>query len=119
MQLQEIPMFQVMGRTQKTEEGQGQQDKEEFVPPLQEVPSQEAPSSWTGQVHVEQKKYKDCHFKSICDTLEVAFKPRNKFSTELGRYMSKGNELGDNWWCTGTPGEGENKYDKWITLTGR
>jgi hypothetical protein len=45
MQLQEIPMFQVMGRTQKTEEGQGQQDKEEFVPPLQEVPSQEAPSS--------------------------------------------------------------------------
>jgi hypothetical protein len=42
MQLQEIPTFQVAWWMQKTEEGQGQQAKEEHMPPLQEVPSQEA-----------------------------------------------------------------------------
>ncbi len=42
------------------------------------------------------KKYKGYHFKLICDELEVAFKPHHKFSAELGRYASKGNELGDN-----------------------
>ncbi len=41
------------------------------------------------------KKYKGYHFKSICDELEVAFKPRHKFSKELGGYASKGNESGD------------------------
>ncbi len=41
------------------------------------------------------KKYKGYHFKSICDELEVAFKPRHKFSKELGEYASKGNESGD------------------------
>ncbi len=46
------------------------------------------------------------------------FKPRHKFSEELGRYASKGNELGDNWQHAGTLEEGENKNDKWITLTG-
>jgi hypothetical protein len=35
------------GGRRKTEEGQGQQAKEEYMPPLQEVPSQEAPSSQT------------------------------------------------------------------------
>ncbi len=40
------------------------------------------------------KKYKGYHFKSICDKLKVAFKPRHKFSVELGGYASKGNESG-------------------------
>jgi hypothetical protein len=41
------------------------------------------------------KKYMGYHFKSICDELEVAFKPCHKFSAELGRYASKGSKLGD------------------------
>jgi hypothetical protein len=32
------------------------------------------------------KKYKGYRFKSICDELEVEFKPRHKFSAELGGY---------------------------------
>jgi hypothetical protein len=39
----------------KKEEGQGQRAKEEHVLSLQEVPLQEAPSSQTGQMHVEQE----------------------------------------------------------------
>ncbi len=35
------------------------------------------------------KKYKGYHFKSICDKLEVAFKPRHKFTVELGGYADK------------------------------
>jgi hypothetical protein len=54
-QAQEIPTFQVARQMQKTEEGQGRQAKEEYLPPLQEVPLQEAPSSRTRQVHVEQE----------------------------------------------------------------
>jgi hypothetical protein len=42
------------------------------------------------------KKYKGYRFKSICNKLEVAFKPRHKFSKELGGYASEGNESGDN-----------------------
>jgi hypothetical protein len=42
------------------------------------------------------KKYKGYHFKSISDELEVVFKPCHKVSAEIGRYASKGNELGDN-----------------------
>jgi hypothetical protein len=53
--LQEIPTFQVTRQMQKTEEGQGHQAKDEYVPPLQEVPLQEASSSRAGQVHVEQE----------------------------------------------------------------
>jgi hypothetical protein len=37
------------------------------------------------------KKYMGYRFKSICDKLKVAFKPRHKFSAELGGYASKGN----------------------------
>jgi hypothetical protein len=48
-------MLQVARWPQKTEEGQGQQAKEEYMPLLQEVPLQEAPSSQTEQVHVEQE----------------------------------------------------------------
>ncbi len=42
------------------------------------------------------KKYKGYRFKSICDKLEVAFKPCHKFLTKLGGYTSKGNKSGDN-----------------------
>jgi hypothetical protein len=49
------PTFQVTRRPQKTEEGQEKQAKEDYMPPLQEGLLQEAPSSQTGQVHVEQE----------------------------------------------------------------
>ena len=42
------------------------------------------------------KKYKGYRFKSICNKLEVAFKPRHKFLTELGGYASKVNKSGEN-----------------------
>ncbi len=48
----------------------------------------------------------------------MAFKPRHKFLTELGRYESKGNESGDDWRCAGTPEDGEKDNDNWITVTG-
>ncbi len=35
------------------------------------------------------KKYKGYRFKSICDELEVDFKPRIKFSADLGGYVEK------------------------------
>ena len=35
------------------------------------------------------KKYKGYRFKSICDELEVDFKPRIKFSADLGGYAVK------------------------------
>ncbi len=35
------------------------------------------------------KKYKGYHFKSICNELEVAFKPCHKFTAELGGYADK------------------------------
>jgi hypothetical protein len=35
------------------------------------------------------KKYKGYHFKSICNELKVAFKPRHKFTAELGGYADK------------------------------
>jgi hypothetical protein len=41
------------------------------------------------------KKYKGYFFKSICNKLEVAFKPCHKFLTELGGYASNSNRLGD------------------------
>jgi hypothetical protein len=41
------------------------------------------------------KKYMGNCFKSICDKLKVAFKPRHTFSAELGGYASKGNESGE------------------------
>jgi hypothetical protein len=40
-------------------------------------------------------KYKGYRFKSICNNLKVAFKPRHKFSAKLGGYTSKGNKSGD------------------------
>ncbi len=41
------------------------------------------------------KKYWGYHFKSICDEIEVAFKPRHIFLAELGRYVEK-EDLGSN-----------------------
>ncbi len=41
------------------------------------------------------KKYKGYHFKSICNKLEVAFKPPHKFAAKLGRYADKDNKSGD------------------------
>jgi hypothetical protein len=41
------------------------------------------------------KKYKDYRFKSICDELEVGFKPCHKFAAKLGGYASEGNKTGD------------------------
>jgi hypothetical protein len=35
------------------------------------------------------KKYKGYQFKSICDKLEVAFKPCHKFTTDLGGYAER------------------------------
>ncbi len=35
------------------------------------------------------KKYKGYHFKSICNELEVEFKPRIKFTADLGGYAEK------------------------------
>jgi hypothetical protein len=32
------------------------------------------------------KKYKGYRYKSICDELEVEFKPRHTFSADLGGY---------------------------------
>jgi hypothetical protein len=37
------------------------------------------------------KKYKGYRFKSICDELEVDFKPRIKFTADLGGYAEKEN----------------------------
>jgi hypothetical protein len=36
------------------------------------------------------KKYKGYHFKTICDELEVEFKPRIKFTADLGGYAERG-----------------------------
>ncbi len=35
------------------------------------------------------KKYKGYRFKTICDGLEVTFKPRDMFTEELGGYATK------------------------------
>ncbi len=64
------------------------------------------------------KKYKGYRFKSICNELEVAFKPCHKFLMKLGGYTSKGDKSGDNWRCTGTPEDREKDNDNWITVTG-
>jgi hypothetical protein len=41
------------------------------------------------------KKYKGYRFKSICNKLEVVFKPRHKLLTKLDGYASKGNKSGE------------------------
>jgi hypothetical protein len=58
------------------------------MPPLQEIPPQEA-SSVEPDKCMWNKKYKGYRFKSICDELEVDFKPRIKFLADLGGYAEK------------------------------
>jgi hypothetical protein len=75
-------------REKEKREGQGRQAKEEHVPPLQEIPPQEAhrvkPDKCMWNI-----KYKGYHFKSICNELEVDFKPRITFLADLGGYAEK------------------------------
>jgi hypothetical protein len=40
-------------------------------------------------MHVEQEKYKGYCFKLICDELKVDFKPRIKFTVDLGGYAEE------------------------------
>ncbi len=62
------------------------------------------------------KKYKGCRFKSICDKLEVAFKPRHKFTAELGGYADK-EDLESEWRCAGTEDvERKDDTDGWIKI---
>ncbi len=43
------------------------------------------------------KKYKGCQFKSICNELEMAFKPCHKFTADLGGYAERDSDgLGSN-----------------------
>jgi hypothetical protein len=57
------------------------------------------------------KKYKGYRFKSICNELEVDFKPCIKFTADLGDYAEKDNS-GSESRCVRMSEEGENKYDK-------
>ncbi len=63
------------------------------------------------------KKYKRYRFKSICNELKVAFKPCITFTADLGGYAAN-EDSGSKRQCVGTPEEGENENDKWITVTG-
>jgi hypothetical protein len=63
------------------------------------------------------KKYKGYRFKSICNELKLDFKPRIKFTVDLGGYAEK-EDSGSKRPCAGTSKEGENEDDKWITVTG-
>ncbi len=117
MQAQEIQTLQVARRPQETEEGKRWQAKEEYVSPLQKV-HRKKPHQVEPDKCMWNKKYNGYHFKSICNKLEVAFKPRHKYSKELGGYASEGNKSGDNWRCAGTPEDGEKDNDDWITITG-
>ncbi len=63
------------------------------------------------------KKNKEYQFKSICDKLEVAFKPCHKFTADLGGYAEQdSNGLGSNWWCAGTANARENVKSEWIQV---
>ena len=68
------------------------------MPTLQEIPVQEVPLRWTGQMHVWNKKCKGYRFKLICDELKVAFKPRHNYTVDLGGYAKK-EDSGSNWRC--------------------
>ena len=46
-------------------------------------------SSDSGSSEEWRKKYKGYRFKSICDELKVDFKPRHKFTADLGGYAEK------------------------------
>ncbi len=66
-------------------------------------------------MHVEQK-YKGYCFKSICNKVEVAFKPGHKFTVELGGYADK-EDLKSKWRCTGKEDvERKDDTDTWIKI---
>jgi hypothetical protein len=105
---------------QSTEEGQeqGQQAKEDYMPPLQEFSLQEASSSGTGQVHVEQK-IQGVPLQINLWQAQSGIQTTPQLFCRVSGYASEDNKLGDNWWCEGTLEEGENNNDKWITVTGK
>ena len=62
------------------------------------------------------RKYKRYHFKSICDKLKVAFKPRHKFMAELGRY-AKNEDSEREWRCVGMEDvERKDDNDGWTKI---
>jgi hypothetical protein len=50
------------------------------------------------------KKYKGYRFKSICDELEVAFKPCHKFTADLGGYAEWDSDVTVQGAIDGAPG---------------
>jgi hypothetical protein len=63
------------------------------------------------------KKYKGDQFKTICDELEVAFKPCHKFAADLGGYAEQdSNDSGSNRRCAGMPNMRENDKSDWIQV---
>jgi hypothetical protein len=101
---------------QKIEEGQGRQAKEVYVPPLQEVPLQEASSSRTGQMHVEQE-IQELPVQINLWQAQSGIPTMPQILCRVRQVCKQGNESGDNWQCAGTLEEGENKKDKWIIVT--
>ena len=59
------------------------------MPPLQEIYQRKKSHHIEPDKYMWNKKYKGYRFKSICDELEVDFKPRTKFAADLGRYAEK------------------------------
>jgi hypothetical protein len=63
------------------------------------------------------KKYKGYQFKSICDKLEVAFKPHHKFAADLSGYAERdSNGSESDWRCAGRPNMRENNESDWILV---
>ena len=60
------------------------------------------------------KSYKGRRPRSICNKLEINFKPHSKFSAELGGWPES-----DEWWCGGSldTEKDEKKDDGWILVT--
>ena len=58
------------------------------MPPLQEISPQESHCVEPDKC-MWNKKYNGYRFKLICDELKVDFKPRIKFTADLGRYAEK------------------------------
>ena len=73
----------------REEEEEGQQQKrgaiEEHMPQLQKFQCRN-PHRVDPDKCMWNKKYKGYRFKSICDKLEMAFKPHHLFMAEMGRY---------------------------------
>ena len=68
-------------KREEKEEGQQQRACEEHLPPLQEIPTQEAPSCWPRQMHVEQENTKD----TISNSSATSSRWRSSHATNLRR----------------------------------